>query len=72
MFAVYPEADMARKKDSSITDLRHPESERTNNPPAGLAADGHVPILPKQEYAYSPRRPPVLRFDPSGGPDQQS
>ena len=28
-----------------------------------------MPAIPKAQYAYSPRLPPVLRFDPNGKPD---
>ncbi len=68
-----------RKKKSSsegsgltapVTDYRHPEATRKNNPPAKIAAEGHVPLLPKAEYSYSPRLAPVLRFDPTGSADQ--
>ncbi|MGA3066374.1 MAG: hypothetical protein ABSF29_05950 [Tepidisphaeraceae bacterium] len=51
------------------TDYRYPSAKRKNNPPATLAADGVVPAIPKAKYEYSPRLPPVLRFDPSGKPD---
>jgi len=50
-------------------DYRHPSAKRKNNPPATLAAEGVVPAIPKAEYSYSPRLPPVLRFDPAGKPD---
>jgi hypothetical protein len=50
------------------TDYRYP-NKRTNNPPATLAAEGTVPAIPKAKYEYSPRLPPVLRFDPNGKPD---
>jgi adenine-specific DNA-methyltransferase len=50
------------------TDYRFP-NKRTNNPPATLAAEGTVPAIPKAKYEYSPRLPPVLRFDPDGKPD---
>lgn len=53
-----------------VTDYRFPEATRKNNPPAKIAAEGHVPLIPKAEYLYSPRRPPELRFDPTGGADQ--
>ncbi len=53
-----------------VTDYRHPEATRKNNPPAKIAAEGHVPLLPKAEYSYSPRLAPVLRFDPTGSADQ--
>ena len=50
----------------AVTDYRFPEATRKNNPPAKIAAEGHVPLVPKAKYAYSPRRPPELRFDPTG------
>jgi adenine-specific DNA-methyltransferase len=53
-----------------VADYRHPEATRKNNPPAKIAAEGHVPLLPKAEYSYSPRLAPVLRFDPTGGADE--
>lgn len=53
-----------------VTDYRFPEATRKNNPPAKIAAEGHVPLLPKAEYFYSPRRPPELRFDPTGSADE--
>ena len=66
---------MAKKRskanaDVNVEDYRHSEAKRKNNPPAKIAAEGVVPPLPKVEYSYSPRRPPILRFDPSGTPDQ--
>ena len=57
------------KKPEGIKELRHKEAKRKNNPPAVLAAEGTVPAVPKARYAYSPRRPPELRFDPTGKPD---
>lgn len=53
-----------------VTDYRFLEATRKNNPPAKIAAEGYVPILPKVEYSYSPRRPPELRFDLSGRADE--
>ena len=53
-----------------VEDYRHDSATRKNIPPAKLAADGKVPALPKIEYSYSPRRPPVLRFDPTGAADK--
>lgn len=53
-----------------MADYRHDEAKRKNNPPAKIAAEGAVPPMPKIEYAYSPRLPPVLRFDPTGSPDK--
>jgi len=54
---------------SSVQDYRHEEAKRVNNPPAKIAAEGTVPLIPKARYHYSPRRPPELRFDPAGKPD---
>jgi DNA modification methylase len=54
----------------NLADYRFPESTRKNNPPAKIAAEGYVPLLPKAEYQYSPRRPPELRFDPTGRADE--
>ena len=53
-----------------VTDYRFPEATRKNNPPAKIAAEGHVPLIPKAEYTYSPRRPPELHFDPTGRADK--
>ena len=53
-----------------VTDYRFPEATRKNNPPAKIAAEGFVPLVPKAEYFYSPRRPPELQFDPAGTADQ--
>ena len=53
-----------------VTDYRFPEATRKNNPPAKIAAEGHVPLIAKAEYFYSPRRPPELRFDPTGRTDE--
>jgi adenine-specific DNA-methyltransferase len=68
---------MAKKKvaanggvTQNVEDYRHTKAKRKNNPPAKIAAEGIVPPVPPIEYAYSPRRPPVLRFDPQGGPDK--
>jgi adenine-specific DNA-methyltransferase len=54
----------------TVTDYRFPEATRKNNPPAKIAAEGYVPLIPKAEYLYSPRRPPELRFDPTGRADE--
>jgi adenine-specific DNA-methyltransferase len=54
----------------NVTDYRHQEAARKNNPPAKIAAEGTVPLLPKIKYEYSPRLAPVLRFDKDAGPDQ--
>ena len=65
---------MARKsrksKDTDIKDYRHDTAKRKNNPPAGLASQGMLRETPKQEYAYNPHLPPVLRFDESGEADR--
>ncbi|HLI82525.1 MAG TPA: hypothetical protein VKV17_01335 [Bryobacteraceae bacterium] len=53
-----------------VTDYRFPEATRKNNPPAKIAAEGTIPLVPKAEYSYSPRRPPELRSDPTGGADE--
>jgi len=55
---------VARKKiEKEIEDYRHSGETRKNNPPAKIAAEGVVPLLPKAEYAYSPRRSPTLGFE---------
>ncbi len=54
----------------NVEDYRHYGAKRKNNPPAKIAAEGTVPVMPKIEYSYSPRRPPVLRFDTSGKIDK--
>ncbi len=54
----------------SVQDYRHDTAKRTNIPPAKIAAEGTVPLIPKARYHYSPRRPPELRFDPTGAPDR--
>lgn len=50
-------------------DIRHPSAKRRNIPPAKIAAEGTVPVVPKAQYAYNPHLPPVLRFDQHGGAD---
>jgi adenine-specific DNA-methyltransferase len=52
-----------------IDDYRHEDVTRKNIPPAKLAAEGRVPKVPPVQYAYSPRRPPALRFDSTGVTD---
>lgn len=52
-----------------MADLRHPAARRKNNPPATIAAEGTVPVIPKAQYAYNPHLPPVLRFDQHGKSD---
>jgi adenine-specific DNA-methyltransferase len=54
----------------NVTDYRHDEAKRTNNPPAKIAAEGTVPLMPKIRYEYSPRLGPVLRFDSTGQSDR--
>ena len=54
---------------SAVTDYRY-QDKRKNNPPAKIAAEGFVPVIPKAEYSFSPRRPSELRFDPTGHADQ--
>jgi len=65
---------MARKshqsKDTDIQDYRHDTAKRKNNPPAGLASQGMLREASKQEYAYNPHLPPVLRFDENGDADR--
>ena len=65
---------MARSKKNAaagknVSDYRHEDAKRKNNPPAGLAAHGRVPRAQKLRYAYDPHLPPVLRFDPTGRAD---
>jgi len=57
-----PKAPNEGKSLADVTDYRHDEATRKNNPPAKIAAEGFVPLLPKAEYQYSPRRPPELRL----------
>lgn len=64
----------SRKKSTAagfdqVAEYRHGEATRTNNPPAKIAAEGTVPLMGKIRYEYNPRLSPVLRFDPTGGPD---
>ena len=53
-----------------VQDYRHDDATRRNNPPAGIASHGGLREKPKQEYAYNPHLPPILRFDDSGAADQ--
>ena len=53
-----------------IQDYRHDDATRRNNPPAGIASHGGLREKPKQEYAYNPHLPPVLRFDETGAADK--
>ncbi len=65
---------MARRKNAKpstgTTTFRHESATRTNIPPAKIAAEGKVPAVPKQKYAYSPHLAPILRFDPEGRADK--
>jgi adenine-specific DNA-methyltransferase len=63
------EASRAGKPSLPLGDIRHPGAKRRNIPPAKIAAEGTVPVIPKAQYAYNPHLPPVLRFDQHGGPD---
>ena len=53
-----------------VQDYRHDNATRRNNPPAGIAAQGRIEETPKQEYAYNPHLPPILRSDPDGDVDK--
>jgi adenine-specific DNA-methyltransferase len=46
-----------------VADLRH-DDKRLNNPPAALAGEKPVPLLPKTRYEFSAHRTPQLQFDP--------
>ena len=52
-----------------VQDYRHDDATRLNNPPAAIASQGRLRETPKQEYAYNPHLPPVLRFDDTGDAD---
>lgn len=65
-----PRKTKTKSAKEAMADYRHDEAKRKNNPPAKIAAEGQVPLMPKIEYEYSPRLPPVLRFDPTGAPDK--
>ena len=53
-----------------VQDYRHDDATRRNNPPAAIASQGRLRETPKQEYAYNPHLPPILRFDETGNADQ--
>jgi adenine-specific DNA-methyltransferase len=55
---------------AGVKDYRYEATKRKNIPPAKIAAEGVVPLMPKIEYFYSARRPPKLQFDRTGKPDQ--
>lgn len=65
---------MARRRNAErgteveVVDYRH-DNTRKNIPPAKIAAEGRVPVVPKLHYSYSPRLDPVLRFDGDGTSD---
>ena len=61
---------MAKNSEKKVKDYRHDTSKRKNNPPAGIAGQGRTPNTPKQEYAYNPHLPPILRSDPHGDADK--
>ncbi len=65
---------MARNSRTSqspeVQDYRHDDATRRNNPPAAIASQGRIRETPKQEYAYNPHLPPILRFDDTGNADQ--
>ena len=65
-----PRKNSTKNKKAAMADYRHDEAKRKNNPPAKIAAEGQVPLMAKIEFAYSPRLPPVLRFDATGGQDE--
>ena len=53
----------------NVSDYRY-DATRKNNPPAKIAAEGRIPLIPTIQYPYSPRLDPVLRSDPTGKADQ--
>ena len=53
-----------------VQDYRHDSATRRNNPPAGIASHDGLREKPKQEYAYNPHLPPVLRFDDTRAADK--
>ena len=65
---------MARNRrttqEREVQDYRHDTATRRNNPPAGIAAQGRIEETPRQEYAYNPHLPPILRSDPDGDVDE--
>src|SRR2546428_5891542 len=54
----------------NVEDYGYIDAKRKNIPPAKIAAEGTVPPVPKVQYHYSPRRPPILQFDPQAAPDK--
>jgi adenine-specific DNA-methyltransferase len=65
-----PRNGNARGTLNNVTDYRFDDAKRKNIPPAKIAAEGTVPLLPKIQYEYSPRLAPVLRFDSTGTSDK--
>jgi adenine-specific DNA-methyltransferase len=57
---------------AKISDYRHDTVTRKNNPPAKIADEGRVPVVPKIQYSYNPHLAPVLRFDKTGAADKLS
>jgi len=56
-----PRAAAPRRRDideMGIQDYRHSGATRKNIPPAKIAAEGKVPVVPKIHYSYSPRTDP--------------
>ena len=64
-----PAGNNKTKSQPDINDYRYDSEKRKNIPPAKIAGEGTVPLLPKIQYHYSPRRHPVLQFDTDGKPD---
>src|SRR5712691_10804522 len=60
---------ITKSASAAVADYRHEEASRENNPPAKIAAEGQVPLMAEIEYQYSPRLPPVLRFDQTASQD---
>jgi hypothetical protein len=42
----------SKQSKAAMADYRHDEAKRKNNPPAKIAAEGQVPLMPKIEYEY--------------------
>ena len=53
----------------NVSDYRY-DATRKNNPPAKIAAEGRIPLIPTIQHPYSPRLDPVLRSDSTGKADQ--
>lgn len=64
-----PPKQTKTKAGVQTADFRHVGELRTNIPAASLAAEGHVPRLPRASYSYDPHLPPTLRVDESGRAD---